>query len=121
MGFLGRILGKVDFSDQISPRGVTWLIANVEGIGTETLQFVEPGVSCSFSASMLIPNVLEEFRHPKLAVVFGLGRGHAFFRTSHLRRVLIRHRESLRDATSLAEAIRSEGFALKRVEYVSFE
>jgi hypothetical protein len=71
--------------NQLSARAVQWMLANLDGVQTEILQFVEPGREISIATAPFILNVMAEFRDDRLAIVYGKGSGHAFLRVSALR------------------------------------
>lgn len=119
MGFFNRLFrSEPDFSEQLSDRGVAWLVANVHTVSTDTLDFVEPGAPMSFASGMFTSNAMAEFEDPDLGILFGQSRGRAIISMSHLRRVIAQHGRPIRCASDLLTAFRTQGFRIKRVEYL---
>ena len=110
------------YKNQISDRGVKWLINHVNDVKTEILQFVEPGTSISLESTFLIPRVLAEFHDPKIGIVCGEGGGHAFIRVKYLKEVLKDHSfDTISNYDLLVKAFREKGFKIKKVRYIMFE
>lgn len=103
--------------DQISPRGVQWMMKHLDGVHTEILQFMEPGKELPFEAAVFIPNAMSKFGDAQIGSVHGQGSGHAFLRVSALREVSGR-RLPIDDFASLVWALRKCGYKTKQVGYI---
>lgn len=103
--------------NQVSARGVQWLIANIDQFKTKIIQFMEPGKEMSFTCSMFVPNAMAEFEDHKLGIVYGEGIGHAFVRVSALNSV--RYSTGIKDFASLVKAFQEHGYTTKKIDYIS--
>ena len=92
------------------------MLANLDGVQTEILQFVEPGREISIASAPFILNVMAEFRDDRLAIVYGKGSGHAFLRVSALRDARIASR-SIDGFTSLVRALGKLWYTTKQIGY----
>jgi hypothetical protein len=73
--------------DQVSTKGVQWILSHLDGVRSEILPFIEPGheTAGGFGSAMLIDNALAEFLDPRIGLVCGKGSGHAFTRVAALK------------------------------------
>lgn len=111
-----------DFSNQLSKQGIRWIFEHLHEVDTEIFNLTEPGVRMSPGSQTFVLSLPEEFRRdPRLGIVFGEGAGHAFFRTRYLQDVMWKDRSTIKDATTLAQAFRAEGYHIKKVRYVHFQ
>ena len=102
--------------NQISASGIRQLLAQIDMVRTEILQFVEAGTEIPFECAMFVPHVLAEFRDPRLGIVHGKGTGHAFLRVPALKEVIL-NSQPIQDYTSLVRALRKRGYTVRRVRY----
>lgn len=109
-----------EYQDQLSSQTVRSLLAGVDKVTTEVVNFLEPGTELWFEQAMFMPNLLAEFNlDPQLGIIHGDGRGHSIMRTSALKKVVNNHQFS--DYVSLVKAFFEEGYHIKRVAYIHFE
>jgi hypothetical protein len=105
--------------NQISERGILWLLRNLdfEQIKTEVFLFIEPGKHMTFVNSKLMPDALAEFKDAKLAILYGEGLDHAFIRVRALKSVM--NVAGFKDFTSLVNAFQRQEYKTKKVNYFS--
>lgn len=118
MSLLDRLFSSVP-ADQISPRGIQWMLGQSSQVQTELFQFLEPGKQIPFESQMFVSNATAEFDDPKLGIIYGQGTGHAIVRVSVLRDVARSSAGSMRDFRSLVDAFRKQGYTTKKIGYIS--
>ncbi len=121
MGLLSRLFGKEDFSGQISDQGVKSMLANLSFVETDVFQFLEPTHHIGLEDQMFIPNLLGEFRDPKVGIVHGQGDGHAFIRTKELKSIDRDYNGEITDYKTLVWLFRDRGLEVKRIKYICVE
>jgi hypothetical protein len=111
-----------DLRNQVSDRGVKYLIDHIHEIRIEVLAFVEPGTEVFPEQAFFVGNVIAEFKNDSnLGIVHGQGGGHAFFRVKFLKEILIKHQGQINNYPSLVRAFKQEGHKIKRVPFIRFE
>jgi hypothetical protein len=97
----GGLSDTEDFAGQISTRGVKWMLDHLGSVQTEIFQFLEPTHHVWPEQQFFIPNLLGEFKDPKIGIVHGQGGGHAFIRVDALRDIARTHSSQIHDYAAL--------------------
>ncbi|MEC4684781.1 MAG: hypothetical protein VST71_03490 [Nitrospirota bacterium] len=121
MGFLSNLFGDENFAGQISDRGVKYLLANLDSVDTEVLNFLEPTHHIWPEQQMFIPNLMGEFRDSKVGIVHGQGGGHAFIRMNALKSIAQEHIGEISNYCELVKLFRASGLEVKRIKYFRVE
>jgi hypothetical protein len=107
--------------DVLLPQQVAQLPSILQRITGEILYIEDASDQMLPECAAFLPHLQGEFHQdPKLAMLHGLGKAHAWIRVPHLRDALSRSSSSIRDYASLFDALTAAGYHVRRIRYVYF-
>jgi hypothetical protein len=109
-------------SGQISDRGVQWILEHAwDPQVKELMFFFEPDAPRPIEAEWSIDVAGVFYHHPEVGIAQGMGKGHAFFRTSYLRKVIELEGKNIQDYVSLVKAFFKHGYQVNQLGYIHCE
>jgi hypothetical protein len=119
MGIFNR---KTKFeSDQLSSPSVAQFVADIEK-NKGIVLVMEPGYRIRSGEEQIAMRTVTEFvQDPKLGLLCGIGKGHAYVRAEAVKALDQEQRKKIRFFYDLVNAVRAEGYRLKQVAYLHID
>ena len=119
---MAAIMNQSDFDyDQLPPSAVADLVSTIDNKKGFIILIV-PGYQLrSGEEDILIDTQTEFIDNPKLGMLWGVGKGHAYIRAAAVQSISPPQRRQIRDFLDLANAIHAAGYQLKKVAYFHFD
>jgi electron transfer flavoprotein alpha subunit len=108
--------------EQLTDRQVQQLVASLSKVPSEIIFVTDANDELLPESAVFMPNLMAEFRvDPKLAMVHGMGKNHAWIRVSALKDALSSYPpETIHNYGSLFAVLDVLGYHIRRVKYVNF-
>lgn len=107
--------------NMLLPHQVQSLRQIVNQVQTEILYVQDTSDEMLPECSFFVPNLLAEFREdPNLAMIHGLGTGHAWIRASMLKEALATSPSGLQNYRDLFRVFTTLGYNVRKIKYISF-
>jgi hypothetical protein len=119
---MGIFKRKTQFkSNQLSSPSIAQFVADIEN-NKGVILVMEPGYSIRLGEEQIAMRTVTEFvQDPKLGLLCGNGKGHAYVRAEAVKAIDQERRKKIRNFDDLVDAVRAEGYRLKHVAYLHID